>query len=179
MESEISVLLRDGTHAGANIRLALKAEQVSTAIARTPIQIAPPKSTQPDKTLMDLGINKTSITISGIIDNIGTDLSQTTENAFFNMEILSIGSRNYYIPYKNYLEKILATSVTDDSNVLQLEIGDATTPDYSGSGTTASTGGAIYEVAVQRVQFTLSPGREDRWVYSIQFLAKLRTGIAF
>ena len=95
------------------------------------------------------------------------------------MEILSIGSRNYYIPYKNYLEKILATSVTDDSNVLQLEIGDATTPDYSGSGTTASTGGAIYEVAVQRVQFTLSPGREDRWMYSIQFLSKLRTGIAF
>ena len=244
MESEISVLLRDGTHGGGGvIHLALKTEQVSIAIARTPIQISPPKSTQPDDTLMDLGINKTSITISGIIDNVPTDKSQTTSydtgtatqsgttvtgsgttwtashiggtftfdsgggggtitarasntsitvsnsatvssgdyiiqgGDFYNMEIVSIGSQNYYIPYKNYLEKKLATWVTDDSKVVQLEIGDATTPDTS--STTVSTGGAIYEVAVQRVQFTLSPGREDRWVYSIQFLAKLRTGIAF
>ena len=180
MESEISVLLRDGAHGGGGvIHLALKAEQVSISIARTPIQIAPPKSTQSDKTLMDLGINKTSITISGIVDNVPTDKSQTTSGDFYNMEIISLGASaaNYYIPYKNYLEKKLATWVTDDSNPVQLEIGDATTPDTS--GTTVSTGGAIYEVAVQRVQFTLSPGREDRWVYSIQFLAKLRTGIAF
>ena len=62
---------------------------------------------------------------------------------------------------------------------MQLEIGDATTPDYSGSGTTASTGGGIYEVAVQQAQFTVAPGTEDRWIYSIQFVAKLRTGITF
>ena len=174
MIGPLSVLLRDGTHAGASVRLALKADQVSIAVTRTPMQISIPGS---EPILMDFGSNRPSITISGLIDNIATDLSQTTSGEFYNMEILSIGSQNYHIPYKNYLEKRLATWVTTASDTLQIEIGDATTPD--GSGTTASTGGGIYEVAVQQFQFSLSPGTEDRWAYSAQFVSKLRTVIAF
>ena len=61
---------------------------------------------------------------------------------------------------------------------LELEIGDATTPDYSGSGTTASTGGGIYKVAVSQFQFTQTPGTEDRWAFSIQFVSEWRAGIS-
>ena len=179
MESPISVLLRNGTHAGASIRLALKAEQVSIAVSRSPTQLAVPEAEATDDTLFDLGVNKISITISGIIDNVPTDKSQTTSGVFYNMEKISIGSsaQDYYVPYKNYLENQLATAVTKSTETLQLEIGDATTPESS--STTASTGGGIYEVACQRYQFTLSPGREDRWVYNLQFVSKLRTGITF
>ena len=181
MEAPLSVLLRDGTHTSTatTFRLALKAEQVSIAVVRTPTVFAVPKSEPTDDTIFDLGVNKTSITISGIIDNVPTDKSQTTSGEFYNMEILPIGStsRDYYVPYKNYLEFKLATSVSTNSTQLQLEIGDATTP--ATATTTPSTGGGIYQVACTRYQFTLSPGREDRWVYNIQFISKLRDGIEF
>jgi len=178
MDAPLAVLLRDGTHAGATVRLALKVEQISISYARSTIQI-PQVQSQP--TIFDLGQVRPTITLSGLVDNIGTALDQGTANYGYNMEALSIGAspQTYYIPYKNYLEAKLVTWVTDDGYTVQLEIGDATTPDYSGSGTTASTGGGIYEVAVQQVQFTQVPGTEDRWAYSIQFVSKIRTGITF
>ena len=176
MDAPLSVLLRDGTHAGASVRLALKAEQVAIAYARTTIQIP---QVQGNPTILDLGQARPSITISGIVDTVGGDESNTTANEFFNMESMTVSDQTYYIPYKNYLENRLVTWVTNSGYTVQLEIGDATTPDYSGSGTTASTGGGIYEVAVQQAQFTVAPGTEDRWIYSIQFVAKLRTGITF
>ena len=176
MDAPLSVLLRDGTHAGASVRLALKAEQVAISYARTTIQIP---QVQGNPTILDLGQARPSITISGIVDTVGGDESNTTANEFFNMESMTVSDQTYYIPYKNYLEKRLVTWVTNSGYTVQLEIGDATTPDYSGSGTTASTGGGIYEVAVQQAQFTVAPGTEDRWIYSIQFVAKLRTGITF
>jgi len=178
MAKELAVLLRDGTHAAATVRLALKVDQVSISYQRSTIQI-PQVQTQP--TIFDLGQVRPSITLSGLVDNIGTALDQDTENAWFNMEKMTIepSSKVYYVPYKNYLEKVLVTWVTDDGYTVQLELGDATTPDYSGSGTTASTGGGIYEVAVQQVQFTQVPGTEDRWAFSIQFVSKIRTGITF
>ena len=40
MDAPLSVLLRDGTHAGASVRLALKAEQFSISISRTPLVTA-------------------------------------------------------------------------------------------------------------------------------------------
>ena len=176
MDAPLSVLLRDGTHAGASVSLALKAEQGAIAYARTTIQIP---QVQGNPTILDLGQARPSITISGIVDTVGGDESNTTANEFFNMESMTVSDQTYYIPYKNYLEKRLVTWVTNSGYTVQLEIGDATTPDYSGSGTTASTGGGIYEVAVQQAQFTVAPGTEDRWIYSIQFVAKLRTGITF
>ena len=173
MESPLSVLLRDGTHAGATIRLALKAEQVSISIAKTPIVIPVARSTP---TILDLGIARPAITISGIIDTIGGD-PNTDDNQFNSMESMTISGQTYYIPYKNYLENKLITWVTSASVDLQLEIGDATQPDWTSN--TASTGGGIYKVAVQQVQFSVAPAMEDRWVYSVQFVAKLREGVSF
>ena len=85
--SPLSVLLRDGTNAGATTRLALKAEQLSISITKTPIQIPIARST-PE--ILDLGITRPAITISGLVDNIGTDKSNTTANQYFHMEKLFI-----------------------------------------------------------------------------------------
>ena len=175
MDSPLSVLLRDGTHAGAAIRLALKAEQVSISITKTPIVIPVARSTP---TILDLGISRPSITVSGIVETVGGN-PNTVDTQFNSMESMSIGAsaQTYYIPYKNYLENKLITWVSSASIDLQLEIGDATKPDWTSN--TASTGGGIYKVAVQQMQFSVSPAMEDRWVYSIQFVAKLREGISF
>ena len=174
--SPLAVLLRDGTNAGATTRLALKAEQVSISVTKTPIQIPIARST-PE--ILDLGITRPSITISGLVDNVGTDQTNTTANQYFNMEKITTQSQDYFIPYKNFLEDKLITWVTSETTDLQLEIGDATTPDYAGSGTTASSGGGIYKVAIQQCQFSQTPGTEDRWVFNIQFVAKLSEGIKF
>lgn len=174
MDGPLSVLLRDGTHAGASIRLALKAEQVSITYARTTIQIP---MIQGDPTILDLGQARPSVTISGIVETVGGDATNTSDNQFNKMESMSISGQTYYIPYKNYLENKLITWVTNSGYDVQLEIGDATQPDWTSN--TASTGGGIYKVAVQQLQFTVAPGMEDRWIYSIQFVSKLRTGISF
>jgi len=173
MDAPLSVLLRDGTHAGASVRLALKAEQFSVNIARTPLVTAIAGITP---IILDLRINRPSITISGLIDNIGNDTTNTT-SGFEDMESMTISGQVYYIPYKNYLEGKLATWGTGGSTDLQVEVGDATTPIHSGG--TDATGGGIYRVATQQMQFALAPGMEDRWTYSVQFAAKLRNDITF
>ena len=170
MDAPLAVLLRDGTHSGATTRLALKAEQFSLSLAKTPIQIPIPRSTPQ---LLDLGISRPSLTLSGIVDNVGGDASNTT-SGFQGMESMVVDSQTYYIPYKNFLENKLITWVTSPSTVLQVEVGDASTPEGANH-----TGGGIYEVAVQQCQFSVSPAMEDRWVYSIQFVAKIRNGITF
>jgi hypothetical protein len=171
--ADLSVLLRDGTNSGATDRLALKVEQLSLSYGRQPIQIPLPGASP---IIIDLGQSRPTITISGIMDNIGGDLTNTTANAWFNMEKFTEQGQTYYVPYKNYLESKLLTWSTGAN--LEFEVGDATTPDYSGSGTTASTGGGIYKVAVTQFQFSQAPGLEDRWAFSIQFVAEWRAGIS-
>ena len=138
MDSPISVLLRDGTHSGADNHLALKVHQIAISIAREPTQIAVP-GVSPQ--LQDLGTARPSITMSGIIDTIGQDPANT-------------GGID-----------------------LQIEIGDATRPVATGSSNLA-TGGAIYKVALGRMQFTQEPGAEDRWVFTMQFISEWREGIS-
>ena len=89
--SPLAVLLRDGTNAGATTRLALKAEQVSISVTKTPIQIPIARST-PE--ILDLGITRPSITISGLVDNVGTDQTNTTANQYFNMEKITTQSQD-------------------------------------------------------------------------------------
>ena len=181
MDAGLNVFLRDNTHNDATWRLLLKADQFSISYSRTPIHIAIPYS-EPE--IFDLGQTRPSLTISGVVDTIGGDSTNTTSN-FWGMASETITGPNgsggtndkvYYIPYKNYLESKLLTWATGAN--LELEIGDATTPDYSGSGTTASTGGGIYKVAVSQFQFTQTPGTEDRWAFSIQFVSEWRAGIS-
>ena len=182
-QAPLSILLRDGTHAGASVRLALKVDQFSLQISKTPLQIAVPQSTP---LILDMGMTRPSLNISGLVDNLGGDTSNNTSN-FWDMESMVISGPNaagngtenqtYYIPYKNYLENKLVTWVTSESVKLQVEVGDATTAD--GTASAASTGGGIYEVAVQQAQFNVVPAMEDRWMFTISFVAKLRNGISF
>ena len=176
MDSPLAVLLRNGTHAGASERLALKAEQFSVSIAKTPIQIPIPRQ---NPELLDLGIFRPSLTVSGIIDTEATYASNTSNSpaGTRGMETLTVSGQTYYLPYKNYLEEIAIKWVTDASTILQIEWGDTTTPVSTNSAN--ATGGALYYVAIQQAQFSVLPAQEDRWQYTMQFVAKGRNDITF
>ena len=203
MDGPLQVLLRTGNHgaaAGAVIRLALKCEQITVGIQRNPIQVGLPNG---EPITFDLGINRPSLTVSGLIDTVGGDPSQTTNTPesvaggqyYGGMEKMSITgpneafsawnvARDYYIPYKNYLEGKLVTWSSISGLDVQVEVGDAQYPLWGRSGdgdavTGETTGGAIYHCVVGSIQFTLAPGTEDRWAFSIQFPCKTRSDIAF
>ena len=181
MEATLDVFLRDNTHNDATWRLLLKVDQLSISYSKTPIHIAIPYS-EPE--IFDLGATRPSITISGVIDTVGGDTTTSTSN-FWGMTAHTITGPNgsggtndkvYYEPYKNYLEEKLITLTTDSANDLQIEAGDSTKAKATGTGTGLSTGGGIYSVGVQQFQFAVSPGTEDRWQFSVQFVSKFRRG---
>ena len=101
----------------------------------------------------------------------------------------SNSAQTYYIPYKNALEEAVANWVfLGGSQTLQLEIGDAKYPiasygGYLDPGATIqrfatanqhATGGAIYDVAIQQGRFSMNAAREDRYDFSLQFVATSR-----
>lgn len=183
MDAGLNVFLRDNTHNDASWRLLLKADQFTQSFARTPIHIAIPYS-EPE--IFDLGATRPSITVSGVMDTIGGDATNTTSN-FWGMSSETITGPNgsggtndkvYYIPYKNYLEEKLTILTTDTGSDLQLEVGNALYAKAL-SSSNQSTGGGIYSVGVQQFQFTLAPGMEDRYQFTIQFVAKFRTGSTY
>jgi len=104
--------------------------------------------------------------------------------------------QTYYIPYKNALEEACARWIFSSSTELEIEVGDATHPisSYDGylegnkSNTTRfvvpnpdvryhSTGGAIYKVAIQQARFQVVAAKEDRYDFSIQFVAESRLDV--
>ena len=279
MDAPLSVLLRNGTHASATARLMLKTDQFATQMSKAPILQSLPSS---DPIIFDMNQIKPAVTISGLVDTIGGDLTNS-DIGFWHMEKATVSGPNaagtgvenqtYYVPYKNYLENILATWAYSDDK-LQIEVGDASITEYAissmadvayagrsaagtvdgaglasdaaattfdvsdvsffydndeqliqidneimkitgissdtltitrnepaGDGATTAaihadgaqiyalgivpgsngyaTGGGIYNVAVNQVQFTHFPGEEDRYTFSIQFVGQVRKGIKF
>ena len=172
----VSVLLRDGPHASATVRLGLKAEQFAINIAKTPIQIPIP---QQSPELIDLGIFRPSITVSGLVDNEPEDVANTSNSpaGTRGMPSFVYAGQTYYFPYKNYLEQQVVKCVSSEDTILQVEIGDTTTPVSTGSAN--STGGGLYVVAIQQCQFTQEPSKEDRWSFTMQLVAKARSDITF
>ena len=152
---DLSVLLRNGEHDAASLRFALKADNVAISYSKTPIQVPVPRSAP---ILLDMGSNRPSITISGIVDNVGGDTSNAT-SGFEHMESMQINGQTYYVPYKNYLENKLITWVTGDQDV-QIEIGDASVVEGGIGSSTPSTGGGIYKVIIQQCNFAVSPATE-------------------
>jgi len=177
-EGTLSILLRDGTHASASKRLALKCENITVNIGRTPIQVPIPTNSP---YLIDLGIVRPTVSISGLVDNIGGDITNTT-SVVGGMSSFSYNdgssSQTYYIPYKNFLEEFCCEEMYSDDNLIQIQIGDTTRPLYT-SSTNFSTGGATYHVAIQSANFTQTPGLEDRWQFAIQFVSKTASHIDF
>jgi len=184
--AEVAVLLRDGTHSAASIKYGLKADSFAISVVKTPIQIPIPRHS-PE--LIDIGIFRPSITISGLVDNIGGNTSNTTANVQGMSSF--VYSRNgisstYYIPYKNRLEDVAYRWLARESSKLEIEIGNANYPVFNitgdggaVSGTNHATGGAIYQVAIQQMRFEVQAGKEDRWQYTMQFVARARTGVSF
>lgn len=200
----LAVLLRNGSHSAANIRYALKANDVAIAYARTPIQI-PIAQQSPE--IIDLGFYRPSITVTGIVDTTGGDSTNTT-SGFAGMESFvytrasvsaaaiwndggSNSAQTYYIPYKNALEEAISNWIFQEGDTaLQIEIGDAKFPisSYGGyvdptagqnvqrfdTANQHATGGAIYKVAIQQGRFSLNAAREDRYDFSLQFVATSR-----
>jgi len=153
MANELAVLLRNCAHDGSGtsatkIRYALKCDSFSIQIAKTPIQVPIPKQA-PE--LIDIGFYRPSISIGGIVDNIGQDTTNTT-TGFQNMESIVVNRKywssdftnptdyvdvpqTYYIPYKNALEDAVYTWITTAADSLELEIGDANHPRYNRAAT--------------------------------------------
>ena len=195
MAAQLAVLLRDGMHkalgytSAASTFYVLKADQFQVNIAKTPIQIPIP---QQSPELIDIGIFRPSITVGCLVDNIGQDTSNTTLG-YETMETLSVStiasdaSPNstkvalpYYIPYKNKLEDTAYTWLAGAPKELEIEIGDSHVPLATTSGSVIeSTGGGVYQVAIQQIRFQLDPAKEDRWTYTMQFVARARSGVDF
>ena len=183
---DTAVLLRNGPHLTATERYGLKAEQVAISIVKTPIQIPIPRN---HPALIDIGIFRPSITISGLVDDIGGTLTTSPSGVegmtTFNFTRAgTVSSRVYYIPYKNKLEDAAYRWLYQDSSRLELEFGDASYPIYGqdgegGSATTLSTGGSIYQVAIQQFRIQVDAAKEDRWQYTFQFVTRARQGVSF
>ena len=177
--ANLAVLLRDGTHSGtgvASIFYALKCSDFAVQVTKTPIQIPIP---QQSPELIDIGVFRPSLTISGVVDNAAVNTS-TTSN-YEGMEAVSHtragATVTYYIPYKNKLEEAVYKWVADESTNLELEVGDASFPVFASS--TQATGGGIYEVAIQQCRFQLNAAKEDRWDFTMQFVCRARSGVVF
>ena len=192
MASELAVLLRNCPHssvnaAGGYIGYALKIQQVSVQIAKTPIQIPIP---QASPEIIDIGSFRPSINIQGLIDNIGGDNTNTTANVQGMDSVTHLrttapdgdaSAKTYYVPYKNRLEDAVYDWVASGNANLELEIGNATfaLPTVINSVQYASTGGGVYYVAVQQCRFQLDAAKEDRWEFNMQFVTKSRNGVDF
>ena len=244
---EIAVLLRECGHdsaTGSKIRYALKCDNISISYAKTPIQIPLPKLSPQ---LIDIGVYRPSVSLSGVIDAVGGDLGNTTAG-FEGMESISYvrttgtgghaDARTYYVPYKNHLENFVTNyTFSSNANPLEIEWGDASFPvnvsytagtasqstdTITGSGTTwtdamvgrefsfdsttsgggkiavrnsdteievdtsatvvsgtykidsYSTGGAVYQCAIQQCRFQVDASKEDRYTFSMQLVVSKR-----
>jgi hypothetical protein len=168
----LSILLRNGTHTGASLRFALKADSFAISYSKTPIQVPIPESS-PE--LIDLGIFRPSISINGIVDTVQPSPTSVT-----------INGQTYYLPFKNWLENTVYDWIASDAATgqLELEVGDTTFPTDGSSNAYNSdgdlllpaswTGGAVYRVAVQMARFQLNPSREDRYDFSMQLVSGAR-----
>jgi len=197
--SRFSVLLRNGTHyqlsqnsSGGNYwgygtppryGMALKCDNVAISYAKTPIQIPIPQSS-PE--LIDLGIFRPSITLSGIVDSKSSittspwmeEVSVTSRTSEYSEGVLEDNyNAKYYLPYKNVLENAVISWIHTSNTKLELQVGDVDIP--TGGGSTSPTGGAIYDVAIQMCRFQQNAAQEDRWQFSLQLVAKAREDYGF
>jgi len=150
-------------------RYALKADSFGVSISKTPIQIPFPQNS-PE--LLELGMFRPTITVSGTIDRDQADTPETVigpSKGFFDGSGSAITDldpyhQTYYVPTQKQLESFVTDSVYDDgSTPLQLIV-------QTEAGTTYAT----YEVAVSQCRFDLAPGTEDRYSFSLSFVAKDR-----
>ena len=183
---EIAVLLRPCKHediinigesndstayANKAYGFALKCDNVSISYAKTPIQVPIP---QQAPQIIDLGIYRPSISLTGILDTIGGGVS-SGQTGLEGMQTISFlrtdgygsksSARTYHLPYKNILEDFVRRTLHSNSKPIELEWGDA------GKAVGADhTGGAVYLVALQQYRVQVDAAKEDRYSFSMQFI---------
>ena len=181
-EPEISVLLRTCKHTDIPstptttlFGYALKCDNISISYAKTPIQIPIP---QQSPQLIDIGVYRPSISLSGVVDTNGGNLTEFASgfedmDSFNYTRTAGYGShasaRKYYIPYKNKLEDFVTDYVYSEETPLEIEWGDAAVPTGNNH-----TGGAVYEVALQQCRLQVDATKEDRYQLSMQFVVTSR-----
>ena len=205
MSALTAVLFRNCPHdanatSDDKVRFVLQCDNFAVQIARTPIQMPVPGMSP---MLMDFGIFRPSISISGLVDNVGGsadkddagNLSGDSEDYYaflksvpFTRRISSSAEPTvyYYLPNKNILEEAAYKWKTTPGAELELEIADATLPRLNSyadgtaitSGQTLEdvkpTGGGIYKVSIQQARFQVDASKEDRWTFQMQFVARAR-----
>ena len=179
---ELAVLVRTCQHVNipstpttTNFGYALKCDNVSISYSKTPIQVPIP---QQSPQLIDIGVYRPSVSLSGVIETTGGNSSETT-SGFEGMASMmhtrssgygsSVHAKKYFLPYKNKLEDFTTNFVYSSETPLELEWGDATIP----VGTN-HTGGAVYLVALQQARFQVDAAKEDRYTFSMQFVVSAR-----
>jgi len=197
--SELAVLLRNGQHGeSGTTRYALKCNDVAIIPQQSP-ELIDIGYSRPSITLTGI-----VDTIGGNPSNVGSGddagYAGMSSISFSRASVSTSGwddggsgtAQTYYIPYKNALEESCAKWIFSSSTELEVEIGDSTYPisSYQGylTGTSSSTrftgasnihatGGAIYKVAIQQARFQVVAAKEDRYEFSIQFVAESRLDI--
>jgi len=179
---ELAVLVRTCKHTSipstptaTNFGYALKCDNVAISYTKTPIQVPIP---QQSPELIDIGVYRPSVSLSGVVETVGGNLSETT-TYFEGMASMmftrttgygaSSSAKKYFLPYKNKLEDFTTEFVYSAETPLELEWGDAAVP----IGTN-HTGGAVYLVALQQARFQVDAAKEDRYTFSMQFVVSAR-----
>jgi len=161
--------------------VALKCDNISVSYTKTPIQIPIP---QRSPEIIDLGIFRPSITLSGLVENggVGDDpfmefvdvASKTSEYSEGGSSNTATYTARYYLPYKNVMENIIISWISKGSTNLECQLGDMDVPTGS-----YATGGANYKVAIQQGRFQQNAAQEDRWQFTMQLIAKAREDYIF
>ena len=151
-------------------RYALKADSFGVSITKTPIQIARPNPDGPE--ILEIGLYRPNITISGTVDRDQADTPEfvTGPTKGFNdsggtaIANLDPYHDKYYVPTQKQLESFV-TDIKYDTNSTPIQLVVQTS-----TGTTYAT----YDVAVTQGRFDLAPGTEDRYSFTMTFVAKDR-----
>ncbi len=150
----------DDTNVTGIRRYALKADSFGVAITKTPIQIPFPQNS-PE--IIELGMYRPNITVTGTVDRDQANTPEVVTGPAKGNS--SDGDKtNYYVPTQKQLESFATNVVYDDSSTpIQLVV-------QSSGGTVYAT----YDVAISQARFDLAPGTEDRYSFSMTFVAKDR-----
>jgi len=151
----LAICLYDGLTSGEK-RYALKADSFSVNYVKTPIQIPFPGGADPE--IIDLGQIRPTITVSGLVDTTapgsGENVAGPTRNS----------STVYTVPSKEELEDFVTSKFYDPADAkVEILLSD-------GSGTPV----AAYDVAISQARFDVAPATEDRFAFTLVFVAKKR-----
>ena len=152
----LAICLYDGLTSSEK-RFALKADSFSVNYVKTPVQIPLPGGGNPK--LLDFGQIRPTITVTGIVDATAPGSSENVAGPTRN------SSTVYVVPGKEDLEDFITSKFYDESaSKVEIMISD-------GTGTAV----AAYEAAISQGRFDLAPATEDRFAFTLVFVARKRT----